>query len=512
VFDINPNFDFNNPNAVAPFTVTMQGFTIANGLAPERGGGIKDSGTASLTLNDMVLTGNAAPNDGGAVVMSNKVSTAWTLTINNSIITNNVTGNAGAGVDGDGHGTININNTLIANNHSAAEGGGVWADDLQAGTVFQTPNVTITNSTITGNTAGAVAGGVGNGGDGTMTIANSTITNNSSADGGGGFGDSHGMGTLNIANSVIENNRTGGNGGGVSASGPVTTITNTQIAGNTSAALGGGLFAGGVTLTLQNSTLANNNATNGGGIELQTTGKGLFQGSTITNVTLTGNRAFLQPADGGANGGGIDLPAAFTGDVKLTGATIDANIATSAGGGLFWAGAGNVGVANTILAGNFANAAPDVSTPAMNTLGGTLLDLGGNLVGVAGAAGGNTVFTSATTQTGTLTAPLNPMLGKLQNNGGPTIGARDGAMTLQTQAPMAGSPAIGKGILSQASATDERGLPSIVNGQINVGAVSEAKVHHHHGFFEELNEWEVVGPPAAQHQFDFFFEGLGDQR
>src|SRR5262249_49139891 len=80
-----------------------------------------------------------------------------------------------------------------------------------------------------------------------------------------------------------------------------------------------------------------------------------------------------------------------------------------------------------------------------------------------------------TTQTGTVSQPLDPLLGPLQNNGGPRIGAPGTTITLETEAPLRGSAAIGKGILPGAPATDERGFPSVVNGKINVGAVSQAK-------------------------------------
>jgi hypothetical protein len=52
-------------------------------------------------------------------------------------------------------------------------------------------------------------------------------------------------------------------------------------------------------------------------------------------------------------------------------------------------------------------------------------------------------------------------------------------MTLQTELLMKGSPAIGKRLLPGAPATDERGLPSIVNGTINVGATSCASPNGH---------------------------------
>src|SRR5204863_5541541 len=79
--------------------------------------------------------------------------------------------------------------------------------------------------------------------------------------------------------------------------------------------------------------------------------------------------------------------------------------------------------------------------------------------------------TSPSTQTGSVASPLNPLLESLRNNGGPTVGAPGTSFTLQTEALLPGSPAIGTGILSGALTTDARGLPSIVNGLINVGAV-----------------------------------------
>ena len=79
-------------------------------------------------------------------------------------------------------------------------------------------------------------------------------------------------------------------------------------------------------------------------------------------------------------------------------------------------------------------AGPDANNPA-----GTFTDKGGNLIGISGAGSGNTGFTASTTQKGTVANPLDPLLGPLQDNGGPKIGAPGTRITLETEAPLSGS-------------------------------------------------------------------------
>src|SRR5262249_49481224 len=80
-------------------------------------------------------------------------------------------------------------------------------------------------------------------------------------------------------------------------------------------------------------------------------------------TTLTGNIALN---NAGTNGGGLDLGPLATGDLALLNDTINANFAGT-GGGLYWAGAGNLSSQNTILAANTAAIAPDVSTNQLFT-------------------------------------------------------------------------------------------------------------------------------------------------
>jgi hypothetical protein len=101
------------------------------------------------------------------------------------------------------------------------------------------------------------------------------------------------------------------------------------------------------------------------------------------------------------------------------------------------------------------------------------IDKGGNVIGVSGVASGSFGFTAGTTQTGTVATPLNPQLGPLQNNGGPTVGAPTAPTTLLTQVPPVGSPAIGNGVAAGSPGTDERGYlnPASGSGNPTVGAM-----------------------------------------
>jgi hypothetical protein len=113
---------------------------------------------------------------------------------------------------------------------------------------------------------------------------------------------------------------------------------------------------------------------------------------------------------------------------------------------------------NTIIAGNTALFSPDLS--------GNLGSLGHNLIG-------NTQLGSGFDPTDLLN--VDPLLGPLQDNGGPT----------KTMALLPGSPAIDAGDNTDASDWDQRGpgFPRIVNGIIDIGAY-------------EVQDGECSGSPA----------------
>jgi hypothetical protein len=220
---------------------------------------------------------------------------------------------------------------------------------------------------------------------GTMSITACTIANNTS----GAAVLNREDGTLTITDSTIANN-VGFFGGGVNNGGEMT-IRGSTISGNSAPdSLGGGIYTRGL-LHVINSTVSGNITPRspfgqdgyGGGIYF---GGGLLE---IVASTITQNRAAGGSAGHGGGGIYVDGPAA-----------------------LLW---------NTIVAGNTsAHDGPDVQ--------GSVISRGHNLIGETDGSSG----WDSSDLTGTSANPLDPRLGRLQDNGGPTW----------THAVLPGSPAL----------------------------------------------------------------------
>jgi hypothetical protein len=154
--------------------------------------------------------------------------------------------------------------------------------------------VSLHGLTCTGGNS-TFGGGINN--DGTLSVTNSTLTGNSAPGGFGGGINNHG--TLSVTNSTLTGNSApGGFGGGIRNHGTLS-VTSSTLTGN-SAIHGGGIFNGGfgedshAVLTVIQSTLSGNTATHGGGISNDDT-------LTLIQSTLTGNSA-IEGAGGGING------------------------------------------------------------------------------------------------------------------------------------------------------------------------------------------------------------------
>jgi len=322
------------------------------------------------------------------------------------------------------------------NNNSNAGGNG-------AGIHHSTGTLTITSSTISGNTGGAGLGGSNGGGiyngnqaTSIVHIHSSTISNNSAGSFGGGILSAIGPGTVTIDDSIgtgstISGNTAGLSGGGVSSF----ASTTTTISGNTTTTgTGGGIHSDGP-LTVTNSSVSGNTATvDGGGISHRF-GIGPAKLLSLTNVTISGNSATA------GSGGGISAG----NSLNATNTTITKNSATNVGGGIDLTGGSTVNLKNTIVANQTMGA--DCSG---NILASTLNDLDSD--GSCGAA----------------TTAANALLGPLAANGG--------TIPPLTHTLLTGSPALDAGDVATCTNApvnnlDQRGLPRPQGIGCDIGAV-----------------------------------------
>jgi hypothetical protein len=449
----------------APWTLALSGTTLSGNDAGAKGGGIYTDGAGTLTVTGGTITGNTSVLGGGGVDLDsapNGQVFGVAITKSGSGFTSaptvKFTGGGGSGaagiatIAGGKITAVTITNPgsgyLTAPTVSFIGGRGVGAAGT-ASLALASAVATFTGATIKNNKAlDSIGGGIANAGEGAVAVTGSSITGNTAGTTGGGYSDVNGQGTLTVSTSLISGNVSIGAGGGVFVGGPSASFTDSVVRNNISGAAGGGVFDGGGQLTVQDSTFSNNLASgDGGAIQLQTHGA-----SSVTDSTIASNTALT--STGQANGGGIGTSTAFTGSLVLQSDTINGNSA-AIGGGVAAAGSAtsSITVENTIIAGNFG----DDGTNGADAFG-AFLDGGGNLIGVSGSGSGNTGFTAGTTQTGTVAAPLDPMLGALTANGGPTVGATGATASLGTEALLPGSPAIGNGVAGGPS-TDERGFP-----------------------------------------------------
>ena len=178
-------------------------------------------------------------------------------------------------------GTLTLTNSTVSGNTTRRLGGGIFS----SGIATRGGMLTLTNSTVSGNTA-RHGGGIHN--HRTLTLKNSTVSGNTAGGGGGGISNA---GTLTLTNSTVSGNTAGDGGGGISNAGPLT-LTNSTVSGNTAGDGGGGISNAGGPLTLTNSTVSGNTAPTVGGIEThgrEYQGVLILGTLTLSSSTVAGN-------------------------------------------------------------------------------------------------------------------------------------------------------------------------------------------------------------------------------
>lgn len=360
-----------------------------------------------------------------------------------------------------------------------ADGGGL---DAVFASIGNLRTINISGLTIQNGNVGAFIGaGLFAQGTNNVTLTDVVIQNNHAGQGGGIYN----RGTLTLIRSTVQGNTAthvdsaSPRGGGIYNALGVVTLKESTIRDNT-ASFGGGLYNA-ATMVIEASTINGNIATNttlnngdgGGGI---VNGNDVAGTMTVTNSTISGNRAY-------SHFGGIYNA---NGNVTLNSVTITDNRADADGDGFGNAGGLGLGnsasatLRNTLLAGNGAAG----SAPDCFSLNAAAITSGGyNLIGNTGATT-DCVFTAAAgDQLGTVGSPLDARLNPLTDNSGSTF----------THGLMDGSPAIDAGDPAgctdgtNALSTDQRGVPRVIAGGSGVARCDV-------GAYELIRPVAVAGP------------------
>lgn len=445
------------------------GGAVAATLAPGSGE-LRDA--TEVAIDDSLFENNLAAFGGGAVVL------ASSITVDDSVFHDNVAliaGGASLGAKYDKYDdavNVALAGTTFSDNAAYVVGGALLTGSL----------VQASDLTITGNIAGEPTGdgpypsefdcasGAGKYGGAmvyaeTLSFSGDNLVDGNCAGRGGGLSVYALSGSIGPGTVVSNNQATAsdGMGGGLLLRSDGLLLDGVAISGNSSNGPGGGLLVLGA-VTLSNSTVSGNAAGTGGGLYAGVppeppVAKGSVGGQvTLLNTTIHGNTATapaITAKGTGAvlpgSGGGIAIGSGFVLDARF--ATITQNGASDAGGGIWLDPAATATLSDSIVAGNTAPLGPDIagSITAQYSL-------------VQDPAGATFIGAGTGNQTG-----LDPLLGPLQDNGGPT----------QTRMPLAGSPVIDSGdpAFTAPPAFDQRGAPypRIVNGVVDKGAV-EASV------------------------------------
>ncbi len=326
---------------------------------------------------------------GPAKIEGGGILSYGTLSITNSTITDNSANSVGSGGGISSHGPLTIQDSVIHDNSSDASGGGIYHHAPSA-------TLTISRSTISGNSS-FFGGGIQIAA-GSATISHSTVSSNTATfDAGGGI--QNGGETLTITNSTISGNRSGTTGGGIYNSGTATIMSST-FSDNDATNSGGGVFnQSGKSLSLSNSIISNNTAEHGGGIAN-------YGSLNVVATTINENSA---TEDGG---GLINLGSSLS----ITNSSIYSNTAVVFGGGV--ASNGPLTITQSTIYQNTANSGGGMYTGDSASL--TNSTFSENTASVSGGA----IY-----MTGTLTIDSGTFSGNSAQSGGAFFGT--GTINLQ---------------------------------------------------------------------------------
>ena len=254
---------------------TISGNSVTDSTG--NGGGIYNQGR--VTVNNSLLAANSAAFGGG-------IFTSGGLTMTGTSLLNNVSSNTGGGIYNNIGGTsglpVSLTSCVISGNSASSFAGGIQNRSA----------VNIDRSTIANNIAGLGGGGVFNVFQAfetpVLTLTRSTISGNRSDSGGAGFQNQ--AGTIRLTNSTVSSNTAGGGGGAiVITSGGGVELSFTTVAYNVASATGGVRIVAG-SVTANNTIIARNiGRTSGADLSGELTSQGYNLIGDMTGATVVGD-------------------------------------------------------------------------------------------------------------------------------------------------------------------------------------------------------------------------------
>jgi hypothetical protein len=394
-------------------------------FGPEYDAGcISDGGT--MFLNHVSVDDCVNEGSGGGV----DIGSGATLDVSGSTFSGDFSGDVmseetDGGAIFNGGGTLSVRHSTFSGDSNTFSSGGAIANEdggtasiskasfsgngsYEGGSVYSSGTLSLIDTTISDDTSSLNGAAVVN--SGTLNISGSTFSGNVAVDGGGAIDNT---GALAVSTSTFSSNSTGGNGGAIDNGGALTVTTS----------------------TFSNNSTHSYFSTNDGG--------GIFNGGspTVTTSTFVHNSAGTpeESYDGGAIENGDD------GLTTVVRSTFDGN----AGENTIDNASGAVTIAGSIVA--------DSPTPECS---GGITDAGFNLEEDAGATCG---FSTADHDL----VGVDPALGTLQDNGGPTQTLEPSSTSpLLDQIPNPASVTVGRSTFTLCPAHDQRGVraPAVTYG------------------------------------------------
>jgi predicted outer membrane repeat protein len=244
--------------------LTLANSTVTGNVASNvSGGGLHiNAPDLNVTLSDSVISGNVAGFDGGGLYLygtsatlavanlqnmrlENNTAGAYALgfggalyarytsasIVNSTITMNGATQNGGAIAQIDS--AITLQDTTLSGNTAAQDGGAIYSENA---------DLTLIQTTVSSNFAGIMAGHDGAGiwiSGGALVMRNSTLSGNSAAGVGGGLYNYSDVGTLTHV--TFSGNQAGGSGGGLEDASGVLSVINSIVANS----IAGGDCSGG---------------------------------------------------------------------------------------------------------------------------------------------------------------------------------------------------------------------------------------------------------------------------